>query len=89
MTTEAGPYRHVAPAASSEGTPEWMASSFAKALPTDAAARAAMVTQFVIASDVYTRNLLRRDFRLSVEAALAITSSMFAKLLKQERSRTL
>ena len=62
----------------------WIDRSFASALPSDPDAREAMVTQLVIAGDVYTWKLLRRDFKLSVEAALAIMSSMFAKLLKQD-----
>jgi AcrR family transcriptional regulator len=62
----------------------WIAGSFADALPIDAQARDAMVTQLVIAGDVYTWKLLRRDFKLPVEAAQAVMSSMFSKLLKQE-----
>lgn len=61
----------------------WIASSFAAHLPPEPDARDAMVTQLVIAGDVYTWKLLRRDMRLSVTAAQSIMTSMFSKLLKK------
>ncbi len=61
----------------------WIASSFAGALPADPQARESLITQLVIAGDVYTWKLLRRDIKLSVEAAQSVMSSMFSKLLKE------
>lgn len=60
----------------------WIANSFDSALPMDAQVREFVVTQLVIAGDVYTWKLLRRDFKLPVEAAQDVMSSMFSKLLK-------
>ena len=40
--------------------------------------------QLVIAGDVYTWKLLRRDMKLSVAAARAIMTTMFSKLLRKE-----
>ena len=62
----------------------WITNIFAGALPIGAQAREAMITQLVITGDVYTWKLLRRDFKLSVDAAQAVMSSMFSKLLKRE-----
>ena len=63
---------------------DWIANVFAGALPIEAQAREAMVTQLVIAGDVYTWKLLRRDFKIPLDAAQAVMSSMFSKLLMQE-----
>ena len=62
----------------------WITDVFAKALPMEAQAQETMVSQLVIAGDVYTWKLLRRDFKLSVDAAQRVMSSMFSKLLKEE-----
>ena len=62
----------------------WIAGCFADALPADTSARKRLVTQLVIAGDVYTWKLLRRDIKLSVEAAQDVMISMFTKLLRQE-----
>ena len=62
----------------------WISKSFEAALPAEGSERDTMINQLVIAGDVYTWKLLRRDFKLSVDRALAVMSSMFAKLLKGE-----
>ena len=62
----------------------WIAECFATALPTGAKAREDVVSQLVIAGDVYTWKLLRRDMKLSVAAARAIMTTMFSKLLRKE-----
>lgn len=62
----------------------WIADSFSTALPAEAAARDRVITQLIIAGDVYTWKLLRRDIKLSPEAACSVMASMFSKLLKVE-----
>jgi AcrR family transcriptional regulator len=62
----------------------WIAECFAGALPTDPDARESTVSQLVIAGDVYTWKLLRRDMKLSVAAAQAIMTTMFSKLLRED-----
>ena len=62
----------------------WIGETFAHALPADPAAREARVTQCVVALDVYTWKLLRRDFHLSVKQAEALMAGMVASLLVEE-----
>lgn len=62
----------------------WISRCFEDALPSDPDAREKIVTQLVIAGDVYTWKLLRRDIKLSVDAAQDVMVSMFIKLLRQE-----
>lgn len=64
----------------------WITQSFEASLPSAAPERESVIAQLVIAGDVYTWKLLRRDFKLSVESAQAVMSSMFIKLLKSEPS---
>ena len=61
----------------------WIVGSFEAALPPEPNEREEIVTQLVIAGDVYTWKLLRRDMKLSIAAAQAIMTSMFSKLLRK------
>jgi AcrR family transcriptional regulator len=65
----------------------WIADVFASALPTGPAAREARITQLVIATDVYSWKLLRRDLHLPVETTEALIGDMIAKLLREEERR--
>lgn len=62
----------------------WCAGTFATALPADPAEREAMVTQIVIAFDVYTWKLLRRDFHYPLEKTEALIAALIAKIVNEE-----
>ena len=62
----------------------WIAETFAPGLPADPAAREARITQLVIAGDVYTWKLLRRDLHFTIETTEALIADLIAKLLGEE-----
>ena len=62
----------------------WIGETFGHALPPEPPRREAVITQIVIAADVYTWKLLRRDFQLSVEQTEALMAGMIVKLLQGE-----
>jgi len=62
----------------------WVSETFAHALPADHTTRQARVTQLVVATDVYTWKLLRRDFQMSVDATEALIAGLISKLLTED-----
>ena len=60
----------------------WVADVFAHALPADPAQREALVTQLVVALDLYVWKLLRRDFHRSLEETRSLMTDMVRKVLE-------
>ena len=60
---------------------EWVTNTFTHALPAEGPAREALITQLVVATDVYTWKLLRRDFHHSAEEVETLIAEMITKLL--------
>ena len=66
---------------------EWVATTFAHALPRrQSARREALITQLAIVTDVYTWKLLRRDFGHAATDAESLIADMIAKLLNHGES---
>ncbi|RBP07082.1 TetR family transcriptional regulator [Roseiarcus fermentans] len=60
----------------------WVVEIFADALPPGEVAREALVTELVVALDLYVWKLLRRDFHFSVEKTRALMTDMVRKILE-------
>ena len=60
----------------------WVEDVFSPALPADLAGREALVTQLVVALDLYVWKLLRRDFGRSVEETRSLMTDMVRKILE-------